>query len=66
MNIRLINSGMLRLADAEVYVARNGTIFFDEVLGVLRIGDGYTPGGRKLSISTAGNVTTAAQPRTYG
>ncbi len=37
------------LVDARYWVGPSGTIFYDEVTGQLRIGDGVTPGGRILS-----------------
>jgi len=55
MSIYKIPTGLVPEApDAAYYVAGKGVVFFDST-GVLRLGDGRTPGGRIL---TAGGANT--------
>jgi hypothetical protein len=57
MSIYKIPTGLVPEAPAaENYVAGRGVVFFDST-GILRLGDGRTPGGRIL---TAGSVNTSS------
>lgn len=50
MTIQKIRSGRINTVIAENHVADVGTIFYNEHLGDLRLGDGVTPGGRLLNL----------------
>jgi len=54
MPIRKIEAGRLITVASKDWVGPVGTIWYDEVLGDLRIGDGYTPGGRVLQLGGGG------------
>ena len=49
MPIQKIKSGRVITVTSDNFVGENGMIFYDEVLGDLRLGDGHTPGGRLLN-----------------
>jgi len=44
------------------YVGHKGMLFFDEVSGLLRIGDGVTPGGNPIGIDAVNIVTDTLTP----
>lgn len=50
MSIRKLRAGRVPGVTAQEYVGSHGTIFYDEVLGTLRISDGVTPGGQPLTL----------------
>jgi hypothetical protein len=50
MSIRKLRAGRVSTATAETYVGEYGTIFYDEILGTLRISDGETVGGNPLTL----------------
>ena len=54
MPIRKIEAGRLITSQSYDWVGPLGTIWYDEVLGDLRIGDGVTPGGRLLQLGGGG------------
>jgi hypothetical protein len=54
MTIQKIKSGRVTSIDADVFVAPPGTLFFNENLGDLRLGDGVTPGGILLNFGGGG------------
>jgi hypothetical protein len=53
MPIYKIQAGRIITVESSTWVGPEGTIWYDEILGDLRIGDGYTPGGRLISTSVA-------------
>jgi len=55
--IRKIKAGRIGSLEvsANTYVGETGTIFYDEVLGDLRISDGHTPGGILINTGTGGS-----------
>jgi hypothetical protein len=58
MSIYKIPTGLVPEApDAIYYVAGKGVVFFDST-GVLRLGDGRTPGGRILGNGSTGSYVT--------
>jgi hypothetical protein len=54
MPIQKIKSGRVNIPDIETYIGDNGIIFFDELQGELRLGDGITPGGIPLTVGGGG------------
>ena len=50
MPIRKLRAGRVPGVTAEQYVGTHGTIFYDEILGTLRISDGVTAGGNPLTL----------------
>ena len=54
MPIRKIEAGRLITSQSYDWVGPLGTIWYDESLGDLRIGDGVTPGGRLLQLGGGG------------
>lgn len=50
MSIRKLRAGRVSTATAETYVGEYGIIFYDEILGTLRISDGATVGGNPLTL----------------
>ena len=50
MSIRKLRAGRVPGVSASEYVGTHGTIFYDEVLGTLRISDGVTPYGNPLTL----------------
>jgi hypothetical protein len=50
VTIRKIRSARVEVP-AETFVGQPGTIFYDEVLGTLRISDGVTPGGDRIVLA---------------
>ena len=57
MPIQKIKSGRVITVTSNNFVGENGMIFYDEVLGDLRLGDGSTPGGRLLTFGSGGTGT---------
>lgn len=51
MTVQKIQSGRVITQTAEQFVGAFGTLFYNEGLGDLRLGDGVTPGGRPLNLS---------------
>jgi hypothetical protein len=54
MPIRKIDAGRIITVESENWVGPTGTIWYDEVLADLRIGDNKTPGGRLISTGGVG------------
>lgn len=50
MAVRKLRASRVSKAEAESYVGEYGTIFYDEILGTLRISDGETVGGNPLTL----------------
>jgi hypothetical protein len=59
MPIRKIEAGRVITVASNNWVGPYGTIWYDETLGDLRIGDDVTPGGRQLTFSGGGNTGTS-------
>lgn len=59
MPIRKIEAGRVITVASNNWVGPYGTIWYDETLGDLRIGDDITPGGRQLTFSGGGNTGTS-------
>lgn len=55
-----IKSSWINNLQANTYVAPYGLMFFDTYDGVLRLGDGSTPGGQIVTTGGGGNGTPAA------
>jgi len=58
MPIYKIQAGRIITVESSTWVGPEGTIWYDEVLADLRIGDGVTPGGRLLQFGGAGGGVT--------
>jgi hypothetical protein len=56
MPIRKIEAGRLITVASKDWVGPLGTIWYDEILGDLRIGNGETPGGRVLQLGGGGGT----------
>ena len=54
MPIYKIQAGRIITVESSTWVGPEGTIWYDEVLADLRIGDGVTPGGRLLQFGGTG------------
>lgn len=54
MPIYKIQAGRIITVESSTWVGPTGTIWYDEVLGDLRIGDDVTPGGRLLQLGGSG------------
>jgi hypothetical protein len=50
MTVQKIQSGRIITQTADEFVGNFGTLFYNESLGDLRLGDGVTPGGRPLNL----------------
>jgi len=59
MPLQKIKSGRVLSVSSSEWLAPVGTIFYDEELGDLRLGDGVTPGGILLSVGYDDSVTQA-------
>ena len=67
MPIQKIKSGRVITVTSQNFVGEHGMIFYDEELGDLRLGDGYTPGGRLLNFASSGSyVLPTASTSTLG
>jgi hypothetical protein len=71
MPIRKIEAGRIITVASSDWVGPLGTIWYDEILGDLRIGDDVTPGGRLLGTGGGGStdltyITTNVLPATNG
>jgi hypothetical protein len=55
-----VKSSWINNLQANTYVAPYGLMFFDTYDGVLRLGDGSTPGGQLITTGGGGNGTPAA------
>ena len=67
MPIQKIKSGRVITVTSQNFVGDHGTIFYDEELGDLRLGDGHTPGGRLLNFASSGSyVLPVATTSTLG
>lgn len=64
MPIRKIEAGRVITVASTDWVGPYGTIWYDETLGDLRIGDDVTPGGRQLTFSGGGGSTGTSIPLT--
>lgn len=51
MAIRKLRAGRVSTANASTWVGENGTIFYDENTGTLKISDGSTPGGTRIILN---------------
>jgi len=51
--IRKLRAGRVANASANTWVGENGTIFYNETTGQLRIADGVTPGGHYVNLVVA-------------
>jgi hypothetical protein len=60
LSTQKIKSSWTKNLDAANYVAPAGLLFFDTYAGVLRLGDGETPGGRLVGGGGGGNGTPSA------
>jgi hypothetical protein len=60
MPIYKIKAGRIITVPVTEYVASEGTLFYDELLGNLRIGDGVTPGGRAITSTSTENIDLSA------
>jgi hypothetical protein len=60
MTIQKIKSGRILNVNAETYVGNEGQIFFDEHTGLLRLGDGVTPGGIPVTSGAGGGGNGSA------
>ena len=58
MSIRKLRAGRVPGVTASQYVGVQGTIFWDEPTGQLRLSDGDTPGGKVLNPAVAASSTT--------
>ena len=58
MPIYKIQAGRIITVESSTWVGPTGTIWYDEVLGDLRIGDDVTPGGRLLQLGGSGGGVT--------
>lgn len=58
MPIYKIQAGRIITVESSTWVGPTGTIWYDEVLGDLRIGDDVTPGGRLLQLGGSGGGIT--------
>jgi hypothetical protein len=56
MTVQKIKSGRINTVNADEYVASEGTIFYNEHLGDLRLGDGLTPGGIPI-VTGSGSIS---------
>jgi hypothetical protein len=63
MPVQKIRSGRIPTVIADQHVAEHGTIFYNEDLGDLRLGDGKTLGGIPLLLG-GGNYTLPTASRT--
>lgn len=54
MTVQKIQSGRIITQTADEFVGNFGTLFYNESLGDLRLGDGVTPGGRPLNLGGGG------------
>lgn len=59
MPIQKIKSGRVITVTSDNFVGEHGTIFYDEILGDLRLGDGSTPGGRILTFGGSSTLLPA-------
>ena len=55
MTIQKIRSGCITSIVADVYIGERGTIFYNELLGDLRLSNGMTPGGIPIIIGSSGS-----------
>jgi hypothetical protein len=60
MPIYKIQAGRIITVESSTWVGPSGTIWYDDVLGDLRIGDDVTPGGRLLQFSGSGGGETGS------
>jgi hypothetical protein len=57
MHIKKIKAGGINIPDITRHVGEKGLLFYDQNNGLLRLGDGHTPGG--LPVQTVFTATTA-------
>jgi len=60
MPIYKIQAGRIITVNSYDWAGDKGTIWYDETLGDLRLGDGVTPGGRLLQFNGSGSGTGSA------
>lgn len=58
MTVQKIKSGRITSIVADQYIGENGTIFYNESLGDLRLSDGSTLGGKLLSVGSSSTDTS--------
>jgi hypothetical protein len=58
MSILKIKAGRVTSVTADEFIGVHGTIFYNELLGDLRLSDGFTLGGIPLSVGSSGSATT--------
>ena len=56
MAVRKLRGSRIGTVTFSNFSADRGTIFYDDVIGEIRIGDGVTPGGLRLKLPIASNV----------
>jgi len=56
MAVRKLRGSRIGTVAFDTFSAERGTIFYDDVIGEIRIGDGVTPGGLRLKLPVASNV----------
>jgi hypothetical protein len=64
MSIRKIRAGRIPTVTAQQYVGENGTIFWNEATGALRLSDGHTVGGNPIGVVTNIVTTESIIPET--
>lgn len=57
MHIKKIKAGGINIPDITLHVGETGLLFYDQNNGLLRLGDGHTPGGKP--VQTVFTATTA-------
>jgi hypothetical protein len=62
MTIQKIKAGRVTQVEADEWVGPHGTLFYNEDLGDLRVGDGVTPGGILLAFGGTGDGGTYTLP----
>jgi hypothetical protein len=66
MTIRKIEAGRVITKNIDNFVGQEGTIFYDEQTGELRLSDGTTPGGTAISGGGSGYILPKASNNTLG
>lgn len=56
MAVRKIRGSRINPVTFSTFFADRGTLFYDDVIGEIRVGDGITPGGLRLKLPIASNV----------
>jgi hypothetical protein len=67
MPIQKIKSGRIITVTADAYVGDQGTIFYDEGIGKLRLSNGRTPGGIPIAADASNIAIDGGSPTSnYG